>query len=178
MEALEQNGSNSAASWVAGKIVVLNEMIPGQQRSDDAARLYLRMMIKMASEVGQERFNAAIEKAIETCEYRRPTIATMRRLCGIASVEPTEVALAWALVTKIVTRHTRYNENGSVILVPRHKREGNDVREEPVPEVAPNIARAVSLLGGWAALVDAHPIYWNQRFTTFKELFWQDEPVK
>lgn len=169
---LEPNGSNSAASWVAGKIVVLNEMLPGTMRSDDAAKLYLKLMIKIASEVGQARFNAAVEKAIETLEHRRPTIATMRRLCGLASIEPSEAALAWILVTTVVTKHLRYNGDGAVIIAPNVRMVNGARVEDPPPIIPSNVLRAVIALGGWQSMAESFPAYWSQRFQNFRELYW------
>jgi len=151
-------------------------MIPGQLMSDEAARLQLKLMVELANEIGLQRFNDTVEKAIESCD-RRPTVATMRRLAGVAYVEPTSVAKAWELVTELVTKHVKYNEQGVAVLAPRSTMKDAKFVEVPIPPVPPEVTRTVTAMGGWGSLVDSYPMFWGQRYANFRELY-HDEPAK
>lgn len=153
---------------------MVKEMIAGPLLSDEAARLTITMLADVAVEIGQERFHAAILKAIETCE-RRPTVATIRRIAGVNPVldeRAVAMAAAWSLVTDVVQRHVARDSNGNAYLSPFIAwQEGSGYHvEKPVPAIPESVRRAVVNLGGWGALADAHPIWWAQKFTQFKEL--------
>lgn len=168
---MKQNEASSLELWVAGRIACIKEMIPGPVMSDDAAKLQLNLLCKLVDEVGEEKFQQAVETAICTCE-RRPTIATMRRLCGVAVIEPSAVTEAWELITTVVTRHIQRDSNGMARLAPKIKMVDGVAFSEPVPHLTPDIIRAVIALGGWSAMVDSYPEFWGQKYHQFRELFY------
>lgn len=154
---------------------MVKEMISGPLLSDEAARLTITMLTDVAVEIGQERFHAAILKAIETCE-RRPTVATMRRLAGVSPVldeRAQAVVSAWSLVTDVVQRHVARDQHGNAYLAPfiAWSEGGGYHVEQPVPEIPECVRRVVVNLGGWGALAESYPVWWSQKFMLFKELF-------
>lgn len=167
------SGSSELRARVALEWQMVREMIAGPLVSDEAAQLTITMMVDVAVEIGQERFHAAILKAIETCE-RRPTVATIRRIAGVngrLEAQQEATASAWELVTKIVTRHIGRDAEGNVRLQGHLIRDGEVFREEPVPEIPEGVRRAVIAMGGWSSLADSHPTFWGARWSHWKELY-------
>ena len=152
----------------------MRELLPAQIESDEAFKARVVFLREIVDEVGAERFIEAVKQAIRISEFRsQVSIGRIRRLCGLDVTEPTTPAVqAWHLVTTVATRFVRRDANGNAVLEPRVTL--NDQRQgcvEPVPDIPPAIEKAVQDLGGWAALQDAWPIWWHQRFQTFKEIY-------
>lgn len=169
---MKQNAVNSLELWVAGKLQCIREMIPGPAMSDDATKLQINRLVALANEVGMDRFQSAVETAIDTQE-RRPTVATMRKLCGVSSIDPSSVTEAWELITRVVTRHIQRDGNGMALLAPKMKMVDGYAVSEPVPTIPPDVFRAVVSLGGWGSLSDSYPAWWSQKYQQFREIFYQ-----
>lgn len=153
---------------------MLKEQISGPAMSDSAASYLLDRLVEMALEIGQNRFHGVILKAIETCE-RRPVLATFRRLAGLnprLDSNAELLAAAWRFVTGICRKNVGRDSNGNAVLQSRvHRVKDGYLVEDPVPEIPEGIRVTVSSMGGWGALADAYPDWWNQRWMTFKELY-------
>lgn len=75
------------------------------------------------------------------------------------------------MVTTIVRNHVSRNADGHVSLESKVMIRDGVVTVIPVPQVSDSIRRAVDLLGGWGAMREAWPQWWNQRFTQFMAIF-------
>lgn len=157
----------------------MKELVPAKELSDEAARFMLDMAVDAATQVGQERFHAALVQAMSVSGQFRPTIGTIRRCCGLTlrlDAQQDALVVAWGLVVRVLTRHIGRDGNGNVVLKSFMLAEGEGHREVPVPEIPAGVKDAVRMMGGWSALVESWPTYAGQRWTQFSQMY-RGEPV-
>lgn len=157
---------------------LIREMLPASMESDQALEARMVFLLEIIEECGIERFQEAIRLAIRTKEYRNEvSVGYIRKCAGLSlALPPNPSVQAWETVTDIVTNHLVRNPGGGYSLQAKTKRV--EVKPgvlqfvaKPVPEITPDVQRAVDLLGGWAALAEAHPIYWAQRYQMFCQIY-------
>jgi hypothetical protein len=165
---------NELRLWTALEWNAIKEMIPGALMSDFAAKLMLDKLTEVAAEIGRDRFHETVMKVIEMCD-RRPTVARFRMLAGLNSrldVQQEATAKAWELLSHIVARHLGQDAHGNYGLKTwLEKAEGGYFIEHSVPEISVATRRAAAAMGGWAALAESYPTYWNQKYQMFKDLY-------
>ena len=148
-----------------------------QKVSDEAAQLRLELMAEIAAEVGEQHFVHAVRNAIKISHRRWDvSIARIREMAGLRFVpEPSPAAKAWELVTHVFVNHCRVDADGNYRLETKTVIRDGKAEETPVPAISPAVKRAVQALGGWAALAESFPEYWQQKYGAFKELFHEDD---
>ena len=157
-------------SWQLCREVLIVQWV----ETDAALNYRVSAFGKIIREVGPARFQEAVQRCLEI--YSKPwdiTIAAIRRECGLdCRPAATPVNEAWELVTTIVRHHVKRDENGNAILVDAVRVvNGNQAVTEPLPEISEAISRVVRTLGGWGNLADAHPAWWGQKMTQFREVY-------
>ena len=147
-----------------------------EQESDLAVKLRLEMMTDIAMEVGAERFMAAVKQAITLSRHRYDcSIARIRECAGLHQGSVMSPAMkAWADVTEIVEKHVRRSPEGGWRLEDHYEQRGGVWWTTPVPTISPAMLRAVKMIGGWAALAQTDPAYWNQRMRDFCAAYQED----
>ena len=153
---------------------LIDETFPTQQKmSDEAAKLRLELLAEVAEEVGEQRFVQAVRNAIKVSHKKWDcSIARIREMAGLRFVpEPSPAAKAWELVTQVFIDHCRSDADGNYHLEEKVTIVDGKAKVTPVPEISPAVKRAIQCLGGWAALAEAHPEYWGQRWNQFKEFY-------
>jgi len=173
MKRIGPKPGESIAQWATLNYqVMVREMIPGPQMSDQARAIFEGKLAGIAGEIGPERFIALLDLVVDTCD-RRPTIATLRELAGIPRPKPRpQYVSAWNVVTLVVRRHLRLDtESGTMVVVPYARMNAGVFVEEPAPEITASIQRAVDGLGGWSNLSSSYPEYWSAKLNMFKDLY-------
>lgn len=155
-------------------LTLIREMFPMQQaESDDAAKLRLELMAEIAAEVGEQRFVQAVRNAIKISHRRWDvSIARIRETAGLRFVpEPSPAAQAWELITRVFIDHCRVDADGNYRLEEKVTIVDGKARVTPVPEIPPAVKRAIQCLGGWAALAESWPEFWQAKLKDFRELY-------
>lgn len=166
----EIKSAGSLEAWVGLRYQVVREMIPGPTVSDEAARLFVSKLASIADAIGPESFVDLMEGVIDTCE-RRPTVALLKRMAGLQRPESSPAVEAWRLVTHVVQYHLHGVSAGTVEMRDRIKMVDGRANVEVAPVIPPDVKQAVAMMGGWGALLESYPAYWNMRWMTFKEMF-------
>jgi len=149
-------------------------MLNGPMESDEALSVRIVFLKEIIDKVGIDKFNEAVKEAIRISEFRsQVTIGRIRRLCGLSMAEPpSPAAEAWVLVTEVVQKFVQRDVHGNAVLEPRVivSKQHMALMEE-VPNIPDAVQKAVDFMGGWGALQDAHPTWWNQRWSVFKDVY-------
>jgi hypothetical protein len=146
--------------------------------SDEATQLRLELMAEVAEAVGEQRFIRAIRDAIKVSHRRWDcSVARIREMAGLKWTPPlSATAEAWQLVTRVFIDHCRVDADGNYRLEEKVVNVDGKAQVTPVPEIPLEVKRAIAGLGGWAALAESFPEYWQQKYSAFKELYCEDEP--
>ena len=166
--------SSDAIKLAAVALTLIREVFPSAQpESDEAAKLRLELLAEIADAVGEYRFVKAVRSAIKVSHKRWDcSIARIREFAGLRFVpEPSPAAKAWELITQVFIDHCRSDADGNYHLEEKVTIVDGKAKVTPVPEIPPAAKRAIQCLGGWAALAEAFPEYWGQRWNQFKEFF-------
>jgi hypothetical protein len=169
--------SSDAIKLAAVALTLIREMFPVQQaESDEAAKLRLELMAEIADTVGEQRFVQAVRRAIAVSHRRWDvSVARIREMAGLRFVpEPSPAAQAWALVTQVFIDHCRSDADGNYHLEEKVVIVDGKAKITPVPEIPLPTKRAIQSLGGWAALAEAWPEYFTQKWNQFREFYSED----
>lgn len=159
-------------------LTLIREMFPTQQaESDEAAKLRLELMAEIAETVGEQRFVQAVRAAIKVSHRRWDvSVARVREMAGLRwTPEPSPAAKAWQFVTDTFLNHVRTNEQGNYVLEEKTVNRDGKAQVTPIPEIPPAISRALRALGGWAAIAEAFPEYHTQKWSQFRDFYYEDE---
>jgi hypothetical protein len=157
---------------------LIDETFPSNQKmSDEAAKLRLELLAELAEQVGEQRFVRAVRDTIKVSHRRWDcSVARVREMAGLKwTPPPSPAAQAWELVTKVFIDHCRTDGDGNYRLEEKTVNYGGTARVFPVPEISPAIKKAVQCLGGWAALAESWPEYWQAKFKDFREFYQEEE---
>ncbi len=173
--AISPSSENAAkVAWQA-----VREIFPVQGiESEFSLKLRLKLMAQICEEVGRDRFMEAVEKAISV-SFGRYAVnpARIRECAGLRwTPPPSAAATAWDLVTRVFIDHCRTDSNGNYHLEEKVTLVDGKAKVTPVPEIPLAVKRAIQCLGGWAALAEAWPEFFTQKFNIFKELYSEDAP--
>ena len=160
-------------------LTLIREMFPSNQpESDEAAKLRLELMAEIAEQVGEQRFVQAVRGAIKVSHRRWDvSVARVREMAGLRwTPEPSPAAQAWELVTRVFIDHCRTDSNGNYHLEEKVTLVDGKAKVMPVPEIPQAVKRAIQCLGGWAALAEAFPEFWGQRWKQFEQFYSEDAP--
>lgn len=169
--------STDAIKLAAVGISLIKETFPSNQtESEQAAELRLELFAELVEQVGEQRFVRAVRDTIKVSHRRWDcSVARVREMAGLKWTPPaTSVAIAWQLVTRVFLDHCRVDADGNYRLEEKVVNVDGAARVTPVPEIPPAVKRAIQCLGGWAALAEAHPEFWGQRWNQFKEFYSED----
>lgn len=160
-------------------VALIRETFPSQQQeSDAAAELRMELLAELVEEVGEQRFVRAVRDTIKVSHRRWDcSVARVREMAGLKwSPPPSNAALAWEFVTQTFLNHCKTDGDGNYRLEIKVVR-GDDglARIIGVPEIPLPVKRAIQGLGGWAALAEAWPEYWQQRYKMFQDLYHEDD---
>ena len=159
----------AATAWQMVRELLASNMV----ESDAALRYRLNEFANIAQEVGEEKFQFAIQRCLQIYSKRwEVTIAAIRREAGLdcSPTKPPYVE-AWEVVTRIVRYHLKPNANGQVEIEPRIRRVGEGFRAEAPAGLTLEIQRAVDSMGGWPSLYESWPAFWGARQTHFREIY-------
>lgn len=166
--------SKDELKLAAVAVALINETFPVQQKvSDEAAQLRLELMAEIAAEVGEQRFVQAVRNAIKISHRRWDvSIARIREMAGLRFMpEPSPAAQAWELITRVFIDHCRSDADGNYRLEEKVTIVDGKACVTPVPEIPPAAKRAIQCLGGWAALAESWPEFWQAKLKDFRELY-------
>jgi hypothetical protein len=166
----------AAAAWQG-----VREIFPvANNESDYSVKIRLELMAEVIAEVGQEAFLAAVKRAISISQRRYDvTVARIRECAGLRYVPPpSPTALAWEFVTQTFLNHVRTDGDGNYRLEDKVVVVGGVASVTGVPKIPFPIKRAISALGGWAAIAEAWPEYIGQKYAQFKELYHEDSGLR
>jgi hypothetical protein len=153
---------------------LIDETFPTQQKiSDEATKLRLELLAEVAEEVGEQRFVQAVRNSIKVSHKKWDcSIARIRELAGLRfAPEPSPAAQMWELVTQVFIDHCRSDADGNYRLEEKITIVDGKAKVTPVPEIPPAAKRAIQCLGGWAALAESWPEFWQTKFRDFRELY-------
>jgi hypothetical protein len=175
MNAIKLDGCSTPEQIASLGLTAIREIFPAREtESELAVRLRIELLSDIVREVGDERFMAAVKRAITMSHNRYEcTIRRIRECAGVAVLpEPAPAYKAWQFVTQVKDRHVRRDPEGFYRLEPWYTSNGTDVATvTEVPVIPEPIKRTVQALGGWGALASCPAEFWSQRLKEFVQLY-------
>jgi hypothetical protein len=145
--------------------------MPGQPMSDLALTMYLHTCYELVREVGVQRFQVGVRRALMECEFR-PTIAKLRKLCGYETEHEKELAEQWDAITAIVDNgFLATDEQGATIVKAKTSVANGTMVLHPAPQLTDKTKQIVRKMGGWEAVSGAFPQFWGQQYKRFTEMW-------
>jgi len=161
----------AASAWQ-----MCRELLPSNKiESDEALAARIVFLKEIIYAVGPERFIDAVKQSIRLSQYRSEvTINRIRQCAGLQDTLPPSPAVqAWALVTQIARDHVARDAQGNVVLEDKVRIKPGTALAliTPVPEIPEAVQAAVDAMGGWAAMYEAYPAWWSQKFSQFERCY-------
>ena len=142
--------ASAAEMWLLQRLTAAELSKQGPPLNGPARATILRLWHKTLSEIGEDRFDAALDQELQSSVFR-PDIANIRRFAGLTTVPPIEAeataALHWLITAQRIhkrlfgIRYGHKQPDGSF----KFDREGNDVLQPPA--IPPHTRAALESLG-------------------------------